>query len=78
LEGGTEGTTAIRFSPDGKRVASGSQDSTVIIWDMNSGPAGAHGRGHIGLKFSDREAGPFPQDSLPVAGGGRHSTSFRA
>jgi len=37
LKGHTETVHAIAFSPDGKRLASGSADSTIKLWDMNSG-----------------------------------------
>jgi WD40 repeat protein len=30
----------LRFSPDGKRVASGSHDGSVILWDLDKGPSG--------------------------------------
>src|SRR5262249_30014016 len=29
-----------RFAPDGKRLLSGSEDSTVLVWDLTGGPQG--------------------------------------
>ena len=40
LSGHKSPVTALRFSPDGKRLASGSEDGTVGIWDVR-GDAGA-------------------------------------
>jgi WD40 repeat protein len=37
LQGHTAKVTALAVSPDGKLLASGSQDKTVAVWDMASG-----------------------------------------
>jgi WD40 repeat protein len=37
LEGHTGWVTAVAFSPDGKRLASGSWDQTVKLWEVSSG-----------------------------------------
>jgi WD40 repeat protein len=36
--------TALSFSSDGKTLASGSRDTTVLLWDMTRYPAGAKGQ----------------------------------
>ena len=33
----SDSVTSLSFSPDGKLLASGSDDKTIIIWDINSG-----------------------------------------
>jgi WD40 repeat protein len=39
LEGHTKLVTSVAFSPDGKRIVSGSNDNTVCIWDAETGAA---------------------------------------
>ncbi|KAL5504567.1 hypothetical protein ACEPAH_7228 [Sanghuangporus vaninii] len=37
LNGHTDGVISVVFSPDGKRIASGSADHTILVWDADSG-----------------------------------------
>jgi len=37
LEGHTEAVTSVSFSPDGKKIVSGSWDNTLKIWNANTG-----------------------------------------
>ena len=37
LKGHTNGVSTVAFSPDGKRVVSGSRDRLVKIWDAITG-----------------------------------------
>ena len=57
LVGHTDTVYSVAFSPDGTTLASGSEDSTIILWDMTTGE-------HI--KTLARPTGPFvgPTDLL--------------
>ena len=37
LQGHTNGIWSVTFSPDGQQLASGSEDGTIKLWDVNTG-----------------------------------------
>ena len=51
LEGHSEGVLSICWSPDGKYLASGSMDDTVVLWDVNTGQRIRLLRGHSSLVY---------------------------
>ena len=51
LLGHTGGVVALAVSPDGTKLASGSSDSTVMIWDLSSGQELIALKGHRGWVF---------------------------
>src|SRR5436189_193522 len=46
LNGTGRGTTAVAYSVDGRTLASGSSDGTILLWDPDSGTVRDHLLGH--------------------------------
>ncbi|KAG9010280.1 hypothetical protein FRB90_007835 [Tulasnella sp. 427] len=71
LRGHTEWVNAVAFSPDGTRLASGSDDETIRMWDAQTGaPIGEPLRGHT----SYVSAVAFSLDGTRLASGSDNET----
>jgi WD40 repeat protein len=66
LPGFTKAVTGLAFSPDGKVLATGSDDQKIRIWDMSSGNE-VHELGPVGLHM---HLAFSPDGSLLIAGAG--------
>src|SRR5207244_10113873 len=44
-------TYSVAFSPDGKTLASGHQDGTIIVWEVSTGKERARLKGHAHVVF---------------------------
>jgi eukaryotic-like serine/threonine-protein kinase len=70
LKGHTDKVLSVAFSADGKRIASGSQDGTVKVWDAHTGKAALTLKGHNGPVYSVA----FSADGKRIASGSEDRT----
>ncbi len=70
LVGHSSGVSSVAFSPDGQRLASGSHDKTVKIWDSTTGKELLSLKGHEDLVYSVA----FSPDGQRLASGSHDKT----
>lgn len=61
--------TSLSFSPDGTRIVSGSNDSTIRLWDTSTGEELTKFQAHTGIVNSVS----FSPDGMRIASGGRNT-----
>ena len=67
IEGHIDSVNSVAFISDGTRIVSGSDDSTVRVWDANTGAALAMLKGHT----SWRDSVAFSSDGCQITSQGR-------
>ena len=70
LWGHTDGVYSVAFSPDGKTLASGSRDNTILLWDVTRGERLREFKGHTSLVYNVA----FSPDGKTLASGSRDNT----
>jgi WD40 repeat protein len=71
LRGHLHGVVCVAFSPDGKRVAAGSDDRTVIVWDAATGDELLTLTGHL----NEVDSVAFSSDGQRILTAGRDHTA---
>ncbi|WP_414756268.1 WD40 repeat domain-containing protein, partial [Anabaena sp. CCY 9910] len=70
LEGHREGVWSVSFSPDGKTLASGSEDNTIKLWNLETGNQIRTLKGHSNFVYSVS----FSPDGKTLASGSKDNT----